>query len=328
MKNSKLKKSKKRNQIIFIQHNIGSVEYNINKNVYFKDFKGNSYLIKNKRNQKSPYRDFLYYYYFNKCINNKADIFLLQEVQYGNTDFNDNDYNYYINYIVSGHVDFCDENENNTERIYHGCLLAINKKKFNIIEGLKNKNINIRGKKYRTSDYIIIKDKITNKLFCILTLHGPICDMSNIDKIKTYYNFFYNIIEGIQLVIDKYGINNINFIITGDFNINLFDPDFNPFDKNVNNENDKTIHLEKLINDFINNLKNSNLEIINYKDNTAFGQNFKEKLDFIILSKNLISKFNMEKVEYYSKNKVLNLGDLNYLFDDFDHTKLIGTLNF
>ena len=36
----------------------------------------------------------------------------------------------------------------------------------------------------------------------------------------------------------------------------------------------------------------------------------------------------MDKVEYYSKNKIFNLGDLNYLFNDFDHTKLIGSLSF
>lgn len=315
--------------LIFVQHNIGHIEYNIKKNLYY-----NSYLIKHKKHSSYPLRDFVYYYYLNKCINKSADIFFLQEVQYGDNSFMNSDYQYYINYTVTGHIDYCDETETeeSIQRISHGCILGINQNRFNIIDGLKKSTVNIRNsknKKYRTSDFLIIKDKTTKKLYCVLTLHGPICDMSNNDKLSSYYKFYKDIIQGIEKIIKKYK-NKINFIITGDFNINLFNPNFNPFNNKIQNEESIKNILKNIIKEFITILNKNNIEIVNYNEQTAFGKDFKERLDFILLSNKLLKNYNMETRKYYKKNKSTtnyNIGDLDFLFNDFDHTKLIGYLN-
>ena len=78
--------------------------------------------------------------------------------------------------------------------------------------------------------------------------------MNNTEKLNSYYTFFYNIIKRIEKIINKYGFNNIHFIITGDFNVNLFEPILIHLIKMLIMKT-KEIHLEKLINDFILNLK-------------------------------------------------------------------------
>ena len=321
----KVKTGSSYNPINFIQHNIGQVEYNIKKKLTdLSKFKGP---IKNKRYSKNPKRDFNNYFKNDNIINKEADIFFLQEVQYGEENFTSKNYKYYINYIVTGHIDYCDEKEqqNKIKKIYHGCMIGFNQFRFKIIEGIYSMNIFKRGVRLRTTDILIIKDIITNKKYSILSLHGPIINSPiNIDKIDMIEKFYFNITDAIEEINKKY--KNMNYLICGDFNINLLNPNFNPFDeKRTKIEKELLKNYYNILEEFKIRLNYFDIYIYEIDKKTAYGKDFKETLDFIILSKNLYKKLNLNLKTYFTGNKIIELGDLEFLKNDFDHTKLLGS---
>lgn len=314
--------------LLLVQHNIGSIEYEIKKKIYFKDY--NTNLVKNKKYKKSPYRDFVNYFYLNKCVNENTDLFFLQEVQYGDKNFTNYDYKYYINYNITGFLDICDETEKKKSviRVPHGCLIGYNQEKFEFINGLKSFNLgNNYRKKYRTSDWLIIKQKKNKNIYAILSVHGPICNPLNEEKIELYKNFYKSLMISITKIKNKF--KKVKFIITGDFNINLLKPKINPF---IVKRTKKEINIEKIqmniIDIFKKFINDENMTIIDNSVETNFNRSYKETLDFIIVSNELKSKLDIHIKNYNTNTKVLELGNFEYLFNDFDHSKLIGTLKY
>ena len=312
-KNKKSKKFKNnKHNIIFIQHNIGQVEYEFDKLLYSNN--KNPLLIKNKKYSLSPLRDFPHYFYYNEK-NKIVDIFFLQEVQYGNKNFLNFDHKYFVNYIITGHINISDENEkqNKVSKIKHGCIIAFNQDKYNFIDGIYSTNLNNNNfnKRYRTTDWIIIEEKITTNKYALLSVHGIICSEYNNEKLELLNKFYSNIIYSIIEIKKKY--KKVNFIICGDFNINLLNPNFNPFNK-VLDKTEKLIlkEYENVIINFIKNLNNNKIFIYENTDETAFGKDFKEKLDFVLLSDSLIKVLNFNIEKYFNINKLMKLGDLEY----------------
>lgn len=329
---SKFKKSKqsKKSNILFCQHNIGPVPSKFKNIIY--DSSGYKNIVKQKRffPPKDIIRNFQNYIKINKL--SKYDIFTLQEIQLGQKDINELvDDKYYVNYKSTGYLNFCfvekgkeiREVKKNVQKIFHGSAAVINTNKFNII-GVYN--IRFEKLRNRTSDFIIIQNKINQNKYGILSLHGLIPKNFSDNKLKVYQNFYNHIFKVLKTIKNKN--KDIKFILGGDFNTNILNPVIDEeSENNLPDYKRKNIDLfKKLLKKFKNDLGKIGIDILSDGKITNFNieNNYKEELDFILISKNLISKKNKiekNKIKYY-KGNIKNLSEYKELKNDFDHCML------
>ena len=261
------------------QHNIGTVSVNFDSVVYdTSGFFNDSNIISHKmRTGQSQIRNIENYY--SKYPG--QDIYLLQEVQGGPINdekiynFGNGDKYYYF-YTKTGHLFYSDENEIQYPPINHGCAVLFNANKYKLIGGLE-----IENKRNRTSKFILFTDTFT--IYAVLSVHGEIISNFN-DKFLNRLKSFYEGITKAMLKINSFYNMHIEFIIGGDFNINLFKPNFNPFNqikqKLFNEEESKYI---KIINNFLLFLKKNNINFIDFPNDTNYNidSKFNEKVDFL-----------------------------------------------
>jgi hypothetical protein len=305
------------------QHNIGTISVNFDTNVYDNSgYKTSTNIITHK--SRFPFKprniqDYVEHY-------PQKDIYLLQEVQGGLNDINGyinlNGIEYFYSYTKTGHLFYTDENEIPYENpIPHGCVVAFNASKYKLIGVL-----DINNQRSRTSKFIIFRDN--NTIYAALSVHGEIISDFN----ERYYNritqFYDRICDAISRLKEYYN-DNIEFIISGDFNINVLKPDFNPF---------KTISMKKfykhvddytlVINEFLDFLVDNNIYIMNIPKVTNYNvdSGYIERVDFIFLSDTIHQTLKQNNAlirlgEFYDYEKP-NLEELEplYLENDFDHS--------
>ena len=322
--------------VTFYQHNIGSVEHKFNDRVYDNSgFQSDTNIITHKKYKNMVNRDFVSYMMTN---NINHDIICLQEVQNGDKNFNTIinvfENTYFVDYIKTGSLYYTDEDENPygliKNPIDHGCLVAINLNKFQIIEVIKNNN----SGRNKTSNWIIFREINTNKIMACISIHGEIINPMNKKILDRYQTFYNNIISSISYLKEKYS--SISFVISGDFNINIIKPNFNPFNKFSKELTDKWSPLFfKILKRFYDYCISHHIFSIpiNNPTNMSIKQNFVEKLDFVFLSKDLFWEnfglLNYNELLYYQSDESSEpeLIPENYLYNDFDHSSIITNLN-
>ena len=322
--------------ISFYQHNIGSIEHKFKNNIYdTTGFQSKSNIITHKKYKHTVNRDFVSYMITNR---NNNDIVCLQEVQNGNKNFNTIidlfENRYFVDYINTGSLFYTDENENPygliENPIHHGCLVAINLNKFQIIEVIKNNE----SQRNKTSNWIIFKEIKTGKMMACISIHGEILNPMNQKVLDRYKIFYGNLIKNIELIRDKY--EEISFIISGDFNINIIKPNFNPFNTISSEKTDKWSPMFfQVLKQFYDFCISNHIFSAPYNNptNLSIKQNFIEKLDFIFLSKDLFWEnfelLNYHELLYYEsgESEEPELIVENYLYNDFDHSSIFTNIN-
>lgn len=260
------------------------------------------------------------------------EIFILQEVQLGNASIQDTTgkFNYFYN--STGSLSYCnidptlnEEKQINVEKVFHGCVVAYNKEMFDLLEKRELKTI--KGK-YRYSPILILRENKTGNVYGVLSVHGIICNpIAN--KYNDFHNFYSNILDMLfQLNNDYKGL--IQFIVGGDFNIDLNNPDFNPFNDPIAAHEliNHDLYYKQTLRDFKTNIGRLGINIISVDKPTNKDINspnkFEKKLDFILT--NNPAKLLKSEIEYY-KGTMTNLGEVEYLEKDFDHSMLCMNIN-
>ena len=304
------------------QHNIGTIPVNFDTVIYDNTgYTNDSNIISHKTRRPLNPRNIFDYsgHYPNQ------DIYLLQEVQDGPDDINKyitlNDTLYFYSYTKTGHLFYTDENEIRYDSpINHGCVVAFNAEKYKLIGMME-----INNERKRSSKFIIFTDE--SKIYAALSVHGEIIS----DFTERYYrkltNFYNGLISDITNIQNYY--ESVEFIISGDFNLNLFKPDFNPFNTiSMINFLRGVDDYTYVINDFLDFLIKNGIYVLEIPDYTNYNidSKFIEKVDFIFLSESIHR--DMQK-----NNAIIQLGDfykyekryleeieLLYFENDFDHS--------
>ena len=308
------------------QHNIGTIPVIFDTEIY--DNSGHydkSNIISYKTRRPLVQRNIFDY---SMKYQNK-DIYLLQEVQDGPDDINKyiklNDTLYFYSYTKTGHLYYTDENEiPYDEKIYHGCVVAFNAEKYELISAI---DIDIDNPRKRRSKFIIFSD--SNKIYAALSVHGEIISEFS-DKFYTRLNNFYSRLINAITNINEYYDYNVEYIIGGDFNINLFRPNFNPFNTIIQNTHflSNVYKFTNVINYFLKFLNDNGIYALEnpYYTNYNIVSKFIESVDFVFLSESIhmdiqgnnglvyFGNFYEDEKPYLEEIEEL------YFVNDFDHS--------
>ena len=328
----KFKKEKKAkvsgfNNFKFGQHNIGSIPYNFTNVLYDNSgYFTPTNVVKNKKFiGDDNIRNVKNYIYTNQFYF-EYEMFTFQEVQLGDKPLTITSDKFNSFYNPTGSLSYCniDPNDNtekqiNVENGFHGCVVSYNKEMFDLLEKRELKLI--RGK-YRYSPILILRENKTGNVYGVLSVHGIICNPIK-NKYNDFHEFYSNIIDMLfQLNNDYKG--KIQFIVGGDFNIDLTKPDFNPFNDPIAEQELKyyEIYYQRTLNEFkkLLTLLGINIISVNKPTNKDINSpNFEKKLDFILT--NNYGELLKSDIEYY-KGKKKNLGKVDFLEKDFDHSMI------
>jgi len=185
--------------------------------------------------------------------------------------------------------------------------------------------MDINNTRNRSSKFIIFGDE--NTIYAALSVHGEIIS----DFTNHYYsrltNFYNGLIDAIANLKEHYN-GNIEFIISGDFNLNLFKPNFNPFNTiSIRNFLEYVDDYTYVINNFLDFLIENGIYVLEipYYTNYNIDSKFIEKVDFIFLSESIHREIQENSAtihlgQYYNYEK-LNLEEIEplYFVNDFDH---------
>ena len=299
----------------FCQHNISSVEY----------YDGEDIDKKNRFiSSKDTLRDLKTY------INNqdiKYDLYTLQEVEhYGNNEgeININGIKYGYVYNRTGSTDYLINNDgrlsNNYKKIEHGCMVVYDTNRFEYINNYST--YEYEELKYRSSPWLLLKDKKTGEKYIVISIHGLIPSPLTKYKSKRIKNLYNSIITAIQgfCKVDK--DNNYSFIIGTDLNINIYNPDLDYYDsKKESIKKD----MKKYMRIFLKSLEKYNIGYDLNRDiyTTYSGEDddvFYDCIDFIFKSKFL----NTYEVTYGNNHigSRASWGEVNEFESDFEHTSI------
>ena len=299
----------------FCQHNIGSVEY------YDEDDidKKNRFISSD-----NTLRDLKTY------INNqdiKYDLYTLQEVEhYENNegDININGIKYGYVYNRTGSTNYLINNggrlSNNYKKIEHGCMVVYDTNRFEYIKDYST--YEYEELKYRSSPWLLLKDKKTGEKYIVISIHGLIPSPLTKSKSKRIKNLYNSIITSIKGFCKVDTLSEYSFIIGTDMNINIYNPDLDYYDTK---KKDIKKDIKKNMSYFLKLLKKYNINYDLNKDlyTTYSGEDdseFYDCVDFIFKSKFL----NTYEV-IYGNNHIgsrASWGEIKELENDFEHTSI------
>jgi hypothetical protein len=319
-------------EFTLVQHNIGTMNYQFQQLLYdTSGYRQASNIVKTKLpDTDHPYRTVHNYLNTRDYL---SDIYTLQEVQQEIDSDQavqlltlvnpDNEYPYSGVYTRTGNLHFSDASETGVQRIHHGCVVLFNTNRFEWIGEIPHSHETLAR---RSTSWVLLRDKITREEYAVISLHGTIS--SNLTNASKTIDIYENLMLEIHQITTTPSASGMNWqvIIGTDLNINLFNPNLNPFGV-LSDHQTHELHgaLITRLHQFVEFLQHHN--IISVTDGTiptnySYHEQtpYRESLDFILVSNNLIPR----SVTIYDiyEGDLLDVSDTQHMVDDYDHRSL------